>query len=199
MLFGRNNWRGRQGPHRCTLMCSLTLYTLSPDKVFMVLWLLRNNTPAAGRRKSARVKRAHEHGCVRKPMSTKHPTPDKGSTAEQFVPVSQPAPMTSEKLAACRQPQRNLFEAATANECVVFAVAHRHGAAQDHEQHHERAAHAVLYLTADGGRVVERWVTGPAGDLSAVARATIVPVDALVAADKHAKRFAPVVQRHPEL
>jgi len=135
-------------------------------------------------------------------MSTQHPTLDKGSSAadaEQFAPVSPPSPMTESKLAECRQPDRNLFELSAADERVVFCVAHRHGAVQDHIERSERAAHAVLYLTADGERAVERWVSGPIDDLSAVDRAMIVPADALVEADRAAKRFAPIVHRHPEV
>ena len=107
--------------------------------------------------------------------------------------------MTESKLAECRQPDRNLFELTAADERVVFCVAHRHGAVQDHIERSERAAHAVLYLTADGEQVVERWVSGANGDLSAVDRAMVVPVATLVEADRAAKRYAPIVQRHPEV
>jgi len=45
----------------------------------MVLWLLRDNTPAAGWRKSARVEPARERGCVFEPMSANTPDADKDS------------------------------------------------------------------------------------------------------------------------
>jgi len=107
--------------------------------------------------------------------------------------------MTEAKLADCRQPDRNLFEAADADESVVFAVAHRHGVAQNFADERERAAQAILYATADGELVVERWVDSAEGGLDRADRAMVVPADALMPADDAAKRFAPVVQRHPEV
>lgn len=107
--------------------------------------------------------------------------------------------MTESKLAACRQPQRNLFEAAADGQCVVFAVAHRHGAEQNHDERTERAAHRVLYLTADGERAIEDSVTAAVDDLSRVDRAKMVPESMLEAAGEAAKRFGPIVQRHPEV
>jgi len=107
--------------------------------------------------------------------------------------------MTEAKLAECEQPDRNLFETADADERVVFAVAHRHGVAQNLVEERERAAQAVLYLTRDGEQVVERWVDSAEGSLARADRAMIVPADALNAADDHAKRFAPVIRRHPEV
>jgi len=134
-------------------------------------------------------------------MSTKHRTPDKGTTAaaEQFSPVAPPRPMTEPKLAACRQPDRNLFELAAADETVVFAIAHRHGIAQNFADERERAAQAVLYATADGEHAVERWVDSHEGSLSEVDRAMVVQETALSPADGAAKRFAPVARRHPEV
>jgi len=61
------------------------------------------------------------------------------------------------------------------------------------------AAVAVLYLTADGEHVVERHIQGSPDDLGLVPRATVASLNALSPADAHAKRYAPVVRRHPEV
>jgi len=107
--------------------------------------------------------------------------------------------MTETRLAACRQPDRNLFEVVDDDQRVVFAVAFRHGVAQNHVEQTERAAHAVLYLTRDGEQATSRWVSGTKDDLSAVGRAMIVPESALDPANDEAKRFAPITRRHPEV
>ena len=107
--------------------------------------------------------------------------------------------MTTDRLAACRQPDRNLFEAATATERVVFAVAARHGLIQNHRDGYELAAHMVLYLTPDGEQAVEKWVVGADGDLSGVDRAFVASGSVLSPAEGFASRVAPVVGRHPEV
>ena len=133
-------------------------------------------------------------------MSTAYGHPIKDTTsAGQFTPINPPHPMTESKLAECRQPDANLFELVDADERVVFAIAHRHGVVQHLAAEHERAAQAVLYATADGEHVVERWVDSHEGSLDRADRAMIVPADALEAADEAARRFAPIVNRHPEV
>jgi len=118
---------------------------------------------------------------------------------EQFVPVSSRRIMTEERLAECRHPDRNLFEAADADERVVFAVAARHGALQNHREQYELEAHCVMYVTADGEEVLDMFVPGADGDLSDVPRATLAPKAKLSPTEGFAARVAPVVNRHPEV
>jgi len=107
--------------------------------------------------------------------------------------------MTDDRLAECRQPDRDLFAAADADERVVFAVAARHGVIQNLSDEYEIAAHTVLYLTPDGGRAVEMWVPADAGDLSNIDRATVAPESKLSPVVGFAAKVAPVVNRHPEV
>jgi len=135
-------------------------------------------------------------------MSTIDSTPNKGTRTErteQFTDLSGIRVMTPERLAECRQPQRNLFELADDSECVVFAVAYRDGLVQNIPEQYEFEARAVLYLTADGEQAIESWSRATKSDLRDVERATLAPEDKLTDADDHAKRFGPVVRRHPEV
>lgn len=116
--------------------------------------------------------------------------------ARRFTPTRAPSPMTSEKLAECRTPHGSIDE----GERAVYAVAHQHGIVQDDPRGDEYEAEAVLYLTADGEQAVERWVAGTKHDvLAAVERAFVVDVAELEDAGDAVQRFAPIVQRHPEV
>ena len=106
--------------------------------------------------------------------------------------------MTHERLDDCRQPDRNLFELAGDDHRVVFAVAYREGIVQNVAEQYEFEGLAVLFLTADGERVVEQWVRATQSGLGDISRAFVCPTSKLDDADEHAKRFAPVVGRHPE-
>lgn len=135
-------------------------------------------------------------------MSTQHATPDKVvSPTDHFEPAGEPRPLSTDDLAACRQPQRNLFEEARADERVAFAVAVRPGhlVVDTPSVDSDIEANAVLYLTRDGEFAVERHVTGATGDLGLVPRAIVAATAALEPADAAAKRFGPVVRRHPEV
>lgn len=131
-------------------------------------------------------------------MSTIQPQADERT--ERFEPTGEPRPLTTDDLREMRQPQRNLFEAAAPHESVSFAVAVRGGSIITETPlfEYDSDAVAVLYLTTDGERVVERHQQAHVDDLRYVPRAVIVPDRELSTADAAAKRFGPVVQRHPE-
>jgi len=114
-----------------------------------------------------------------------------------ITPVSAAAPMTDEKLAAAQDPDADLK--GVEGGVPVFAIAHRTVVVQEHEQEREHEALLVLYATRDGERVCERRFAAPAGSFGAVERAFIAPADALAPIREKAQRFAPVVQRHPEV
>lgn len=133
-------------------------------------------------------------------MSTIQPNQEKPSRTERFEPTGEPRPLTTDDLRELRQPERNLFEAAAAHESVAFAVAVRGGTLVTDTPtfEYDSDAVAVLYVTADGERVVERHQQASPDDLRFVPRAVIAADRQLSAVDEHAARFAPVVQRHPE-
>ena len=118
-------------------------------------------------------------------------TPD----ARRFTPVGAPAPMTDAKLAQCRTPRGEVDD----DERAVYAVAHQHGIVQDERREDEYEAESILDLTADGKQAVERWVAGVDVDFGRVDRAFAVAVDDLEPAGDAPQRFAPIVQRHPEV
>ena len=133
-------------------------------------------------------------------MSTIQPQADKPERTERFEPTGEPRPLTTDDLRELRQPQRNLFEAAAPHESVAFAVAVRGGRLVTETPlfEYDSDAVAVLYLTADGERVVERHQQASSDDLRYVPRAVIGSNREFEPVDEAAKRFAPVVQRHPE-
>ena len=163
-----------------------------------MVWLLRDNTPAAGCRKQPPAIRARTCGFV--PMSTIQPNSEKPERTERFEPTAEPRPLRVDDLRELRQPQRNLFEAAAPHESVAFAVAVRGGrlVTETPMFEYDSDAVAVLYVTADGERVVERHQQASSDDLRYVPRAVIAPDRQFEPVDEHAARFAPVVQRHPE-
>jgi len=133
-------------------------------------------------------------------MSTQTPTADKPARTERFEPTREPRPLTTDDLRELRQPQRNLYDAAAPHESVAFAVAVRGGTLVTETPmfEYDSDAVAVLYLTADGERVVERHQQAHVDDLRYVPRALIASDRQFAPVDEAAKRFAPVVQRHPE-
>jgi len=139
------------------------------------------------------------------PMSTKIPDAHKRSRQhaqrDRFEPTAEPRPLTESDLGACRQPSRNLFELAESHERVMFAVAVRAGRliVDTATVESDIQANAVLYLTEDGSQAVERHISGASDDLGLVPRAIVADRDALEAVGAAAKRFAPVVRRHPEV
>ncbi|WEL29826.1 hypothetical protein HBNXHx_1720 [Haloferax volcanii] len=118
------------------------------------------------------------------------------SQADRFVPVGSVNPMTEAKLRACNQ-----VEASDDgdHEVAVFAVAHRHGVIQNTIRKTDQDGEAVLYMTADGERCTERWYRVLDGEFEEIDRAFIADGRHLDEADEVAKRFAPIVQRHPEV
>jgi len=142
-------------------------------------------------------------------MSIESPSPvDNGDTtqkriaptnngSQEFIALRAPAPITEEKFPQLRDPEDDLTENQDGGRPVV-AIAHQHGLVQDHSDLREFEAHSVLYATFDGEFVCERWISGVAEDLSDVPRGFIAPVDGLDAIGKNAKRFAPIVSKHPE-
>jgi len=107
--------------------------------------------------------------------------------------------MTDDRLADCREPPTDPIEAAGPDERALFAVAYRNGLYQETGREIEWEANAVLYLTRDGQHVTERWITGTADDLSDVDRAFVARTADLQLADEHARRYATIVRRHPEV
>lgn len=102
--------------------------------------------------------------------------------------------MTEEKLDLCEDaPDLDAGD----GEVPVYAVAHRRGVVQNTARRREYEALAVLYVTADGERAVERWVT-PA-ELSATARALCVDESALSESGEGARTYAPIARKHPEV
>lgn len=131
-------------------------------------------------------------------MSTMEPTgenPTDGTDARRFAPTGAPAPMTDAKLARCRDRDGDEPDAA---ERAVFAVAHQAGVVQDDTREREYEAVSVLYLTADGEHACERWYAHPDG-FDRVDRAFVVDASELEPTGEHARRFAPIVQHHPEV
>ncbi|RDZ96895.1 hypothetical protein DEQ92_21425, partial [Haloferax sp. Atlit-6N] len=117
--------------------------------------------------------------------------------SQEFVSITAPAPITDDKLTELSPPEHDLdAEPDTGRRCV--AIAHQHGIVQDHADEREYEAHCVLYATLDGEWVCERWIPGIGSDLSEIPRGFVAPVAGLSAAGENARRFAPIVQRHPE-
>lgn len=140
-------------------------------------------------------------------MSRTNPSPDPNGDSEpksiadnhqQYVQLSAPMPMTAEKLTECRPPEHDLDAEPKSGRRVV-AIAHSHGIVQDHHDGREYEAHYVLYATFDGEHVCERWISGTRDDLSRIPRGFVAPVQALDPIGENARRFAPIVQRHPEV
>ncbi|REA00213.1 hypothetical protein DEQ92_20385 [Haloferax sp. Atlit-6N] len=104
--------------------------------------------------------------------------------------------MTEAKLRACNQ-----VEASDDgdHEVAVFAVAHRHGVIQNPVRKTERDGEAVLYVTADGERCTERWYPILEGEFEEIDRAFIADERDLDESGSGARRFAPIVQEHPEV
>ena len=130
-------------------------------------------------------------------MSTKTlPTEEYIDNAdERFVPVSAPSPMITEKLLEATDVHADVDD----DQEAVFAVAHQQGVVQRDADEYEREAMNVLYLTADGEQAVERWYLGAGPeDFLDVDRAFVVDETDLEPTDINARRFAPIVQTHPE-
>ena len=122
--------------------------------------------------------------------------PQNGIDNTRFVPLDAPAPMTHAKLLDCNDVHADVG----AGEAAVFAVAHRQGVVQRDADEFECEAMCVLYLTADGERAVERWYHEVAPDeFERVDRAFVAPLDDLMPIGPNARRFAPIVRRHPEV
>ena len=134
-------------------------------------------------------------------MSTEHRAPDKGARRERFEPNSEPRPLTNSDLEACRQPNCDVVEVADTHQQAVFAVAVRDGIlyADTPGRTLDLPHVSVLYVTADGARATTRRVPANPGELSLVNRVLIVDEHELQPATESAKRFAPVVRRHPEV
>ena len=124
-------------------------------------------------------------------MSTTHARIEVGSEQERFVGVESPSPMTRDKLDQMQPPSDTVGEGETA----VFAVAHQTGIVQYPADEREYEAIAVLYVTRDGEQVSEKWVA--TSSLSEIERAAAVANADLEPAGENAKRFAPIVRRHP--
>ena len=132
-------------------------------------------------------------------MSTQHANADKART-DRFEPTAEIRPLTAADLDACRQPGGDVAEATDAHERSVYAVAVREGIlhkstpGRDLDMPHL----SVLYVTADGEQATTKRVAA-GGGLSLVNRALIVDERELQSTPAHAKRFAPVARRHPEV
>ena len=132
-------------------------------------------------------------------MSTEHARPDKSRRTERFEPTAEIRPLTAADLDACRQPGGDVTTT-DAHERAVFAVAVREGIlhkstpGRDLDMPHL----SVLYVTADGEQATTKRVAA-GGGLSLVNRALIVDERELQSTPAHAKRFAPVARRHPEV
>jgi len=138
-------------------------------------------------------------------MSTKHDSADKSAARPTELdddrdtdvePMTAPAPMTAEKLAAAREPET--LDADTDAE-PVFAIAHRTAVVQDWTNAREYEAMLVLYATSDGERVCERRYPVDGDEFGAIERSFLAPAESLSTIEENAERFAPVVQRHPEV
>jgi len=128
-------------------------------------------------------------------MSTKTPHSHKHRGTE-FQPVGSITIFDKSDFTALRSPTRNDL---SGDGELAYAVAARHGLKQDFAAGREWERHAVLYLTADGDRVVERHVRGPVGDHSDIPRVIRARESKLSPTEGFAARIAPVVRRHPEV
>lgn len=132
------------------------------------------------------------------PMSTKPFDPNKSNTTratEQLLPLTEPAPMTREKLEQCD----GLLREPRDHEQCVFAVAYRHGLVQDLDADHEHEAMFVLYATADGEQMVLEAIPAGHEQFERVPRISVASDEALKPTNDEAARFAPIVQKHPEV
>lgn len=112
-------------------------------------------------------------------------------------PMTAPAPMTAEKLAAAREP--DALDADHDGAEPVYAIAHRTAVVQDWTNGREYEALLVLYATESGERVCERRYPVAGDEFEAIERAFLAPADALSPIGENAERFAPIVHEHPEV
>jgi len=133
-------------------------------------------------------------------MSTKHSRADKSPRHGQFEPTAEPRPLSSDDLDECSQPDRDVLNATDARQRPVFAVAVREGVlhAETPGRDLDMPHLSVVYLTADGEQAVAKRVAAGWG-LAMVSRAEFVDERELQPTPEHVRRFAPIVQRHPEV
>ena len=155
--------------------------------------LARESVTESGRGRSSALDRA---GATSMSVNAYSPSECIDKVDERFVPVSAPSPMTTEKLLEAT----DVHDDVGTSEAAVFAVAHQQGLVQLDADEYECEAMNVLYLTANGKQAVERWYLsdGPE-DFSSVDRAFVVDEADLMPTGKHARRFAPITRRHPEV
>lgn len=103
--------------------------------------------------------------------------------------------MTRFKLERCD----GLLREPREHEQCVFAVAHRHGLVQDLNADHEHEALFVLYATADGEQMVLEAIPAGPDEFERIPRISVASDEALKPTNDEAARFAPVVNKHPEV
>lgn len=103
--------------------------------------------------------------------------------------------MTDDKLDRCADSRLDPRD----DEQRVFVVAHRHGIVQQPDEGHEYEAIFALYATRDGEKMVLEAIPAAQGEIERVPRVSVAADDALKQTNDDAKRFVPVVNRHPEL
>ena len=143
--------------------------------------------------RSARLSQAGERG-LSSPMSAKTLEVNKDRRTE-FKPIGSIEIFDQSDFAAMREPRADEL----AEETHCFAVACRHGIKQDFAAEREFEVNAVLYLTPDGERVVEKHIRGLAGEYEAIPRVITAPTSMLERSAGIARRLAPAVRRHPEV
>lgn len=136
-------------------------------------------------------------------MSTDIPNAHKRSrqdaqSRERFEPTTEPRPLTSDDLDECSQPGHDVTDA-PAGQRAVFAVAVRRGIlhAETPGRDLDMPHLSIVYLTADGEQALAKRVAAGNG-LALVNRALVVDDRELQPTPDHARRWAPIVQRHPE-
>ena len=121
---------------------------------------------------------------------------NRSDQGERFVPLEAPAPMTHQKLATARDQDVDVDD----GQERVYAVAHLDGVVQRPADEYEVEARSVLYATEDGEQVCERWYLGADADgFDAIDRMDVVAGDDLEPIGERARRYSPIVQKHPEV
>lgn len=137
-----------------------------------------------------------ERGCVELAMSTDTRLGIKPTTNGIEHQALEPTkPMTESKLKQCDDQLRE----PRAHEERVYAVAHRQGLIQDFDDEREYEVMFVLYATEEGERMCLEAIPAGAGDFNRVPRISVASDETLRPADDRVSKYAPIVQRHPEV
>ncbi|WP_435065907.1 hypothetical protein [Halobaculum sp. EA56] len=126
-------------------------------------------------------------------MSTNTRAPETSIDADRFTAVTSPRQIAADDIPRMAEPDQLTDDAPRS---MAFAVGVRPGVVHNVDARREYNATAVLYMTEDGERVVERWI---AGGLTEAPRATIVADDRLDTVGLNAARLADALATHPEV